>query len=300
MRGGSAPPVVALLGLVLLIVSGPAAGPGSGSGSGSDQEPVAEELERARRIAAAWDGSAAAEAWRTGFHLLDVLVRPPEDGFLSPDDERAFRSGNFVLRGTLPDAVPRDGRVEWAGGASLPRPVAGAEETFRALSAGAGADRPLVVTGARPGRMAVATSRGPATVPAWLFTLKGYAAPVPRVAVSPSALPPAPVAPTPEAPVRALRGLAEISADGRVLTVVAPHGACDDGPVVGVLETPDSVVLTAGVAGAEHDGACTKQLLLREVSVELARPVGGRVPLDAHTGRAVPHEAVRVPAPGRD
>ncbi|MEU3603095.1 hypothetical protein ABZ714_30955 [Streptomyces sp. NPDC006798] len=297
MRGGTASPVVALLGLVLLLVSGPAAGPGA------DRErpggPSAGELRRARQTAAAWDGSAAAEAWRTGFHPLDVLVRPPDGGFRSPDDERAFHSRNFVLRGTLPDSAPRDGRVEWAGGGSLRRPVAGAEGTFRALSAGAGADRPLVVTGARAGRMAVATSRGPATVPAWLFTLKGYAAPVTRAAVSPSALPPAPVAPTPEAPVRALDGLVGISADGRVLTVVAPHGACDDGPAVGVLETPGSVVLTAGVAGAERDGLCTKQLLLREVSVELARPVGGRVPLDAHTGRAVPREAVHVPAPGR-
>ncbi|WP_247616037.1 hypothetical protein [Streptomyces sp. MK37H] len=55
-----------------------------------------------------------------------------------------------------------------------------------------------------------------------------------------------------------------------------------------VLETGGSVVLSGSVVGAE-DGPCTSELLSQEVTVKLKRPVGGRVLLDALTGRPVPY-----------
>ncbi|MFF0399559.1 hypothetical protein ACFYSJ_27915 [Streptomyces sp. NPDC005248] len=70
---------------------------------------------------------------------------------------------------------------------------------------------------------------------------------------------------------------------------MANHGACDDGPAVDVLETGGTVVLSASVVGTK-DGPCTSQLLAKEVTVKLDRPVGDRVLLDAFTGRPVPHE----------
>lgn len=43
------------------------------------------------------------------------------------------------------------------------------------------------------------------------------------------------------------------------MTVVALHGVCDDGPVVDVLETRGSVVLSASVNYLNDEGDCTKQ-----------------------------------------
>src|SRR5262249_60403015 len=46
----------------------------------------------------------------------------------------------------------------------------------------------LPVTDVRLGEVPMQTTRGPATVPAWLFTVPGLPAPIARVAVSPEAI----------------------------------------------------------------------------------------------------------------
>ncbi|MFR9789739.1 hypothetical protein ACL07V_13870 [Streptomyces sp. MB22_4] len=140
----------------------------------------------------------------------------------------------------------------------------------------------------------MATSRGPAVVPAWLFSLEGYPDPLARAAVTASPLPRPPIGWSRGIPGLPLDRLVRIAADGRSVTVIALGGACDAGPVVTVLETAGSVVLSGTVENQEH-GDCTKQARLRQVTVRLARPVGDRVVLDAHTGRPIPYK----PAYGR-
>ncbi|WDV30833.1 hypothetical protein OIM90_03930 [Streptomyces sp. AD16] len=81
------------------------------------------------------------------------------------------------------------------------------------------------------------------------------------------------------------------------MTVVASHGACDDGPAVEALETRDSVVLSGSVKG-EEPGNCTKQAIEQRVTVKLERPVGERVLLDAHTGQPLPYAGPRGPRAG--
>lgn len=71
------------------------------------------------------------------------------------------------------------------------------------------------------------------------------------------------------------------------MTVVALHGVCDDGPVVDVLETRGSVVLSASGKYLKDDGDCTKQARMQQVTVKLERPLGDRVLLDAPTGQPV-------------
>ena len=66
------------------------------------------------------------------------------------------------------------------------------------------------------------------------------------------------------------------------------HGSCDDGPVVKALETDESVVLHASITGAET-GPCPASMIEQSVKVELSKPLGDRLLLDALTGRPVPY-----------
>ncbi|PWI13903.1 hypothetical protein DI272_06875 [Streptomyces sp. Act143] len=245
--------------------------------------------DRAREVAAAWDGSRAAEVWRAGYYPLADVVQLPEHAFRNDDDKRAYSAGSFVLKAELPSGTPEKGKVEWESGSSLSLPLMDAREAYDSVAAGGGDGPHLTVTAVRLGGTTLVTSRGPATVPAWLFTLDGYDTPLKRVALKPSALPGSPIEAVGEVPTDDLmqvERLVEVSGDGRSVTVLAGHGACDDGAAVDVLETSGSVVLSASVVGAS-DGDCTAQLVLQEVTGELKRKLGDRVLLDAFTGAPV-------------
>ncbi|MFD4141773.1 hypothetical protein [Streptomyces sp. NPDC058572] len=305
MRTNAARAVDLLVVLALLTAAtGAVAGCGSEKAGGhgarvGDDDPAPESEARARRVADAWDGSKAAETWRKGYYPVGETVQLPENAFRNGADKRAYGSRNFVLRGELPDTPQKDGKVKWESGGSLTLPLMGARKAYETVARGSNDGPHLTVTGAKLGEMTLATSRGPATVPAWLFTLEGYDTPLKRVALGPSKLPQAPVKPVGEVPtdeLAPLGRLVEVAADGRSVTVMATHGACDDGPAVDALETGGSVVLSASVAGTK-DGPCTSELLVEEVTVTLDRPVGDRLLLDAFTGRPVPNEE-DGPSPG--
>lgn len=289
-----------LVGLVLAAVGlGAVTGCGSEQVGGSRQDAVADakaQAQRARKVAAAWDGSTAAAAWRAGYHPMGDVVQLPRGGLRSEAERQALQGRRLVLRGELPATSSEDGRVTWVGGGSLTRPLVAAEEAFEALAGARVVGKPhLTVTGAKPGEMTLATSRGPATVPAWLFTLDGYDSPLKVAAVVPSELPESPIGRAADAPGFPLHRLVRVSVDGRSVTAVALHGACDDGPVVHVLETRGSVVLSASVRKRKDVGLCTDQGLSEQVTVKLDRSVGDRILLDALTGRPVPHRPLHGP-----
>ncbi|WP_107097894.1 hypothetical protein [Streptomyces atriruber] len=268
------------------------------SGCGKEEAAPADGTDdalagRARQVAEAWDGSASAAAWRTGYHPTGEAVQLPRGGLRGRADEQAFEDGRFVLRGELPGAGPGDGRVAWHGGKTLKRPLVGADESYGSLARSRGAGKPqLTVTGVELGEMRLATSRGPATVPAWLFTLDGYASPLRQAAVLPSKPPRPPIGRAQGIPGLPLDRLVRTAADGRSVTVIALHGACDDGAVVDARETTGSVVLAAAVKDRQEGGLCTDQAKMQQVTVALDRPVGDRVLLDAHTGRPVPYKGM--------
>ncbi|KOV64387.1 lipoprotein [Streptomyces sp. NRRL WC-3618] len=247
---------------------------------------------RARQVADAWDGSKAAEAWREGYHPMGDVAPPPDGGFRSADDKLAHSSQNYVLEGELPATAPEKGKVKWADGGSLTRPLLDARQTYTALDRSNSPGEPhLTVTGAELGAMTITTSQGPASVPAWLFTLEGYDKPLGRVALRPSKLPRSPIGGIGAARTTELTWLPrlmEVSGDGRTVTVLAAHGGCDDGARVKALETDGSVVLSASVADVEQDLACSAEMKYEKITVELKRPLGDRVLLDAYTGRPVP------------
>ncbi|MEU3978982.1 hypothetical protein AB0F77_02550 [Streptomyces sp. NPDC026672] len=294
--------VVRVLAVVGLLVAGSGAVVGcGGERSGGAHGPVGEAAsrreDRVRQVADAWEGSAAVRVWRRGYQPLEAAVQLPEGGLHGADDRLAYRRGNFALGGELPGTPRGDGRVVWRNGDSLALPLVGADRALRGLDRADSPGPRLTVTGARPGEMTLgATNRGPATVPAWLFTLKGYGTPLKVAAVAPSRLPAPPVGPVRGLPADVLApldGLTEVSGDGRSLTVVATHGSCDDGPAVDVRETGTAVVLSAYVVGTK-DGPCTDELRGERVTVRLERPMGERVVLDASTGRPVTHRDVPV------
>ncbi|MFJ5995369.1 hypothetical protein [Streptomyces sp. NPDC092370] len=290
-----------LLLVLALSVTGAGAAAGCGSAEAGDPEADPPSPDRAHRVAESWDGSRAAARWHEGYHPVAPVVQPPAEG-LRGDDRRAFATGTFDVRAPLSSARGKSGRVTWQDGKSLTRPLMTADRAYRALDRNSGPGPRPTVTGAELGNMTVLTARGPATVPAWLFTLEGYAGPLKRAAVSPSELPEPPIGPlgshVPKDGPVPLAGLVKVAPDGRSVTVVAHYGSCDDGPVVTALETNGSVVLSAAVAGAE-DRPRTADLRGAKVTVTLDRPVGDRIVLDAFTGRPVPYTEPPGAAPRR-
>ncbi|WP_406415481.1 hypothetical protein OH809_42585 [Streptomyces sp. NBC_00873] len=279
-----------------------AAGLGAAAGCGSEQETSRStkmQAQRAQQVAAAWDGSAAAATWRDGFHPMSNVVQLPRGGLRSKSDRQAYQDHSFVLEGKLPTTSPKEGRVAWNDGRTLTRPLVGADESYKTVAGGdrVGGKPHLTVTGARLGEMSVATARGAAVVPAWLFSLKGYGSPLKQAAVIPSKLPQSPIKRAIDVPGYSLNRMVRMSADRRSVTVETLHGVCDYGPTMNVLETRGSVVLSASVKDQADGGHCTKQGKLQQVTVKLDRAVGDRVLLDAHTGRPVPYRPPHGPSP---
>ncbi|MFF7450224.1 MULTISPECIES: hypothetical protein [unclassified Streptomyces] len=282
MRTRAARTIGLLVPLALLLA-------GCGDEPGSPAQTRGSES-RARKVAEAWDGSRAAEVWRAGYYPMADVVQLPDNAFRSDADKQAYLTRNIVLDTELPTHSPGKGTVRWRGGGSLTLPLMDARKAYDSV-AGGGHDGPrLTVTKAALGTATLVTSRGPATVPAWLFTLKGYDTPLRRVALEPSELPEPPIGPARESPtdwLMPLEQLVRADADGRSVTVLAGHGGCDDGPAVRVLETAGSVVLSASVTGTD-DGPCTSELVMEKVTVKLKRALGDRVLLDAFTGAPLP------------
>ncbi|MDH6493642.1 hypothetical protein [Streptomyces sp. SAI-127] len=269
--------------------------------TGCDDEPAADEQtdqqspqkqeKRARQVADAWGGSAAAAAWSQGYYPMADAVQTPESGWRSKADEQAYETKNFDLRGNLPTTSAEHGTVDWGSGVTLTRPLWGAKKAYQSFDLNSSEGPRLTITGARLGETTITTSRGTATVPAWLFTLDGYDTPLKRVAVTPSKLPEQPIEQAQQGSAGGLRRVARLvgtATDGLSITVKATHGSCDDGPVVKVLETDESAVLYASIAGAQS-GPCSADLTERSVKVKLRKPLGDRILLDALTGRPVPY-----------
>ncbi|MFD5182322.1 hypothetical protein ACFWMQ_06715 [Streptomyces sp. NPDC058372] len=265
------------------------------SGCGSQQDAAGSEADvlsdRTREVAKAWDGSAAAVSYGEGYYPMGATVQPPVGGFHTEGDKRAYENRNYVLSGALPNAGPRKGDVQWSGGGSTTLPLVSASHVYENLSGPQVDGEPrLTITGAKPGKMKVITSRGPATISAWLFSLEGYETPLKQAAVATSKVPEAPIKPDRSIAGYPLNRIANVSRDTRSVSVVALHGSCDDGVEVDVLETEASVVLASTVKNSGDDDKCTKQAKMQRVTVSLKSPLEGRAILDARTARPIPYK----------
>lgn len=271
---------------------------------------------RAAQVAQQWRASGLTAAWREGFVPLAPLTIEPERGY--PDDatKLAASAGWYRLTAELPKQAGT-GSVAFPGGGSLQVPVVSADAAYRALAHGgqpqcdpsaapapdstAGADGSisapagpcgvLTVTAAKLGTAQLRTSRGVATVPAWIFTVKELPDPMVRVAVAPEAvrpLPELPVSPVPQEQDFMLVATQTLDrAEERALAYRVGVGACDKDVAPLVWESADVVVVGGSVRPPDGERACVAMLVLAPVQVTLTSPLADRVVLDAVTGQPV-------------
>jgi hypothetical protein len=147
----------------------------------------------------------------------------------------------------------------------------------------------LTVTSATLGTVRMATSRGGATVPAWIFTVDDLRAPLARVAVASSAT----AADVLRRPIEMIAepqafffSVESYTAQGQGLTLHVTGGQCDTSRTGLLYETADAVVL--GVAITTSGEMCAAIGIPATVDVRLAEPVGDRVVLAVSSGLPVP------------
>jgi hypothetical protein len=253
----------------------------------------------AAQEASAWASSPLAVQWRSGLVVFTAgeLTSGPSSGFPSDADKLAFINGNLVFTGPPPSGAPA-GLVTWPDGTTMKVPVLSAARALGELTSSKQcpgcATTSLDVTAIRPATLAVETSRGRATVPAWAFTLEGVAAPVIEAALPPGSyvLPGSQGAP----PGKELAALgtgfvgamdATVSADGRTLALRLDGSPCDKTWGGLVDETASAVVIGGWMHDPDPDAPCAAMLVFRTTTVALSAPLAGRVIIDAVTGQPV-------------
>ncbi|MFG2989747.1 hypothetical protein ACGFZK_10745 [Streptomyces sp. NPDC048257] len=287
MRTGAGAGAV-LCGLVVVALTAGCGAPGPDEGATNPGRP--DTRTRMEQVAAAWEDSAAVRRWREGFRPLAPQDWQPPGGFRSGEDKAAYLVGNFELRTGLPDAPPPVTPIHWPDGSTLTLPLQTAAQAYGEIDRLPNRDHALPVTGVRFGETTVNTSRGPARVPAWLFTVDGYDAPLARIAVGPQEVVTPPIVPVEDPGGSAAELFGHQGApEATTVSVSAGHGGCDAGAVVDVLEGAGTVVLAGRILpGTRGPGAvCDAMLHVQTVQVVLSRPVGGRIIVDAGTGRAL-------------
>ncbi|HEU4425770.1 MAG TPA: hypothetical protein VFR67_24805 [Pilimelia sp.] len=304
-----------LLGLPLLLLVASCAGTGATPGAPNPTADPSTAFERrAAEVAQAWRTAAGGQAWRTGFvPLQDPTVLPAEPRF-TEETKQAYGAGWYRTARPLPSQTPAGGTVRFPDGSTLSVPLVSAAAAYGWLDqgdappcqqpaaapapAGTGPDGSvahsvpstcltLLVTGATLGTVKLRTTRGEATVPAWLFTVRELGAVVARVAVAPSAVGARPTLQLPDTThtpgLVTAQDLQEV--DGANLTYRLGVGACDKNITPLVAEYDDVVVVGGAVTPPE--GGCTDQLLLHPVTVTLKEPLGSQPVLDALTGQVL-------------
>ncbi len=163
---------------------------GNAGQGGTESANSATFTARARQVVAQWQVSPAARAWRTGLVLLgpgELTSIPRNAGFANQPQKDAFGSGRFRLVGVLPQQALH-GRVRWADGSTQAVPLLGAQAAFRQLAANQACAVPpcgqLTITSAWPATITVDTSKGPAVILAWRFTMAELGWPVTEAAAS--------------------------------------------------------------------------------------------------------------------
>lgn len=265
-----------------------------------------QQLERQRQEArddlTRWADAVGAVGGQQGFALVGEATG--EVGVweepVGSNNKVALMAGKVVAVVALSDQAPPPGQVHWRDGSVRAVPTISAAQALRDLQASGVQDCPdcdaLKVTGARLVAIGVDTSRGPATVPAWEFSLEGTAVQVTRVAISASAN----VSVTPpswnpdDPPVGLSIDSASGTVGGRQLTVTflgAPQPGsqpCGADYTAEAVESQTAVVVIVIEHRNTTDAACLLVGRGRTATVRLASPLGDRAVLEVQEGLPVP------------
>ena len=214
------------------------------------------------------------------------------------NNKRALMAGMVASASALSEKAPPDGEVAWQDGTTTKVPLLSAQEAIVAIentTAAPCADcAMLLVTDARLTSGPIQTTRGPATVPIWEFTVQGTAVKLTRVALAN----PVVVVSTGEGDPQL--GLAIDSASGTVggheLTVAfvgAPGPGdkpCGEDYTAEAVESDLAVVVivTRHPHVAPFGEACPAVGARRTATATMAAPLGDRVVLDLQQGTPVP------------
>jgi hypothetical protein len=246
--------------------------PGSGGDLARQRQQAHDALDR-------WAAAVEAAGGQQGFSVTEGKTGQIGDWELAvgSNNKAALSAGLVEAAAPLPPDVPSPGEVRWEDGSTLQVPLISAAEALGEIHAD-GADcggctdlTPLQVTGATLSTGRVSTSRGPATVPMWEFSVEGTAVTVGTWIESASG-----------------------SASSRELTVtfIGAPGPASEG--CGADYTAEAVEssLAVVVIVIEHrnplSGACSAVGAERTATVQLAVPLGERAVLEVVEGTPVP------------
>jgi hypothetical protein len=229
-------------------------------------------------------------------------------GTLEPRNEHlktAIAAGRLEAAGELPAAPHEKGEAVWSSGRRLSLPLLSARESLRLLAVDDDCPQCVrhSVTGARLTTMRVPTTRGPATVPAWEFSLKDTEVRVLRMALDSGV--PVTVNPPVGSPDDVPDGAAAESArvDGKRLTVTltgAQEGADQPCGIDYIAEAVESDTAVAVLVRVRYYSGptpevppgtafgCTMAGFPRTATVTLAEPLNGRAVLEVQQGQPVP------------
>jgi hypothetical protein len=220
------------------------------------------------------------------------------------NNKLALLSGHAVAAQALPEALAATGKVVWDSGATETFPLISANQALNEMvQAGRDCDgcTPLEITGARLTTVRLETTRGPATVPAWEYAIKGTAVKATRVAVDRSNT--VKVTPPSWDPYNAPGGLAIESATVTTPTqlTVAFTGSpgsgdkpCGADYSAEVVESANAVVVIVITHPHGSGEMCALIGARRTATVELAQPLGERAVLEVQQGMPVPLTIARA------
>ncbi|WP_433285516.1 hypothetical protein [Micromonospora sp. CA-244673] len=213
--------------------------------------------------------------------------------------KEALSAGRVEAASTLPGAPNTAGTILWANGTRQDAPMISADGALAQLRAAGTGDcsgcAPLKITGARLTTMTVPTTRGPATAPAWKYTLDGTTVRLARVAVDPSAI--VRVTPPPWDADHPHEGLAiesattSIASSELTITFTGAPGpsskAC--GADYSAIAVESDLAVAVIVIEYRHakDEVCLAIGAQRSATVELSRPLGERAVLEVTQGLPV-------------
>ena len=268
-----------------------------------------QQLERQRQQArddlTRWADAVAAAGGQQGFALVGEATGQVGDWEepVGSNNKVALMAGKVVAVAAISDQTPPPGQVHWKDGSVRTLPTISAAQALKDVQASGVQDCPdcdaLKVTAAMLTTVQIETSRGPATVPAWEFSLQGTAVHVTRVAVSPSSninVSPPPWDPN-DPPVGLSIDAASGTVAGRQLTVTfvgSPYPGtepCGADYTAEAVESPTAVVVIVIEHRNMTDGTnviCDAVGHGRTATVRLASPLGDRAVLEVMQGLPVP------------
>jgi hypothetical protein len=191
--GTSVPPAVFLLAILALVAAcaPPAGGPG-GSGlleTGRSQQPEDPLHDQAHAALARWADAVRRSGGASITFVGDLTGQIGTWEQANGQNKAALMAGMIEAAHGLPGEPSRD-QVKWLDGTTIDVGVLSAADTLAALveSAAGSCDdcEPLEITDANLATQLVDTSRGPANVPIWVYSIAGTTVKVTRVAVDES------------------------------------------------------------------------------------------------------------------